>query len=59
MKGTVAAFSIIALLAIIFLPTVFTPNVVSAQSSSYSIQSVGHNVEVLFSGHIVVRDDTD
>jgi hypothetical protein len=56
-KGNIAAFALITLTALIFLPTVFNSNMVLAQSSSYTIQSVEHNVEVLFSGHIVVRDE--
>src|SRR5690606_31654230 len=50
-------FALIVLSVFIFLPTVFSSNVVLAQSSNYSIQSVEHNIEVLFSGHVVIRDE--
>jgi hypothetical protein len=45
------------LASFIFLPTVLTVNCVSAQSSGYTIQSVEHTVEVMYSGCTVVRDD--
>lgn len=39
-----------------FLPAVLYTNTVSAQSSGYTIQNVDHQVEIMFSGHVVVRD---
>ena len=57
MKRTLAAFALITLVTIILLPTVLSTNTVLAQSSGYTIQSVEHIVEVMFSGHTVVRDD--
>jgi hypothetical protein len=39
-----------------FLPFTLNIQAVHAQSTSYSIQHVDHNVEVLYSGHIVIRD---
>lgn len=55
MKASLAALTLIVA-SLILLPSVFCANLVSAQSSSYTIQSVNHTVEVMFSGHIVVRD---
>ena len=55
MKGSLAVITLI-IASIILLPTVLCINTVSAQSSGYTIQSVNHTVEVMFSGHIVIRD---
>jgi hypothetical protein len=55
MKASLAALTLIVA-SLILLPTVLCVNTVSAQSSSYTVQSVNHTVEVMFSGHIVVRD---
>ena len=55
MKASLAALTLIVA-SLILLSTVLCINTVSAQSSSYTIQSVNHTVEVMFSGHIVVRD---
>ncbi len=49
--------STLIIMSLIFLPTVLNFNFVSAQSSGYTIQSVEHTVEVMFSGHMVVRDE--
>lgn len=57
MKRPIATFALITLIALVFLPSIFNSNVVLAQSSGYTIQSVEHNIEVLFSGQIVVRDE--
>ena len=42
---------------LIFMPTTLVINNASAQSSGYTVQNVDHTVEVLLSGHVVVRDD--
>ncbi len=55
MKGSLAAITLI-IASLILLPTVLCINTVSAQTSGYTIQSVNHTVEVMFSGHIVMRD---
>jgi len=55
MKGSLAVFTLI-IASLILLPTVLCINTVSAQTSGYTIQSVDHTVEVMFSGHIVIRD---
>ncbi len=51
------AVSTLIIFSLIFLPTVLNVNSVSAQSSGYTIQSVEHTIEVMFSGHTVVRDE--
>ena len=43
--------------SLIFMPTTLIINNASAQSSGYTVQNVDHTVEVLLSGHVVVRDD--
>ena len=43
--------------SLIFMPTTLIINNASAQSSSYTVQNVEHTVEVIFSGHTVVRDE--
>ncbi|MCL1977384.1 MAG: hypothetical protein FWG55_04670 [Candidatus Bathyarchaeota archaeon] len=56
MNWKIAASAII-IVSLISIPTLLNINFVSAQSSGYTIQSVDHIVEVMFSGHIVVRDE--
>jgi hypothetical protein len=55
-KRTVAVFALISLAMILLLPAVLSFNLVSAQSSGYTITKVDHIVEIMFSGHIVVHD---
>ncbi len=55
MKGTIAVLPLI--IALIFLPAVLSVNTAQAQSTSYTVQSVTHTVEVMFSGYTVIRDD--
>lgn len=43
-------------LLLVFLPVVLPSGTVSAQSTGYSIQKVDHQVEVMYSGQIVIRD---
>jgi hypothetical protein len=40
----------------ILLPLCLNTETVSAQNASYTIQRVDHEVEVMYSGHIIVRD---
>jgi hypothetical protein len=54
LKRIIAVLAIIALLGVFVYPTVFNSNV-SAQTS-YPISNVGHTVEIMFSGHIVITD---
>jgi hypothetical protein len=55
-KRAIAVFAFIVLSMIMLLPAVLNTNTVSAQSSGYTIQSVDHQIEIMFSGHTVVRD---
>jgi hypothetical protein len=51
------AFSVLTIFAlVIFSPFPFGKNVTSAQSSGYSIQQVDHQMEVMYSGQIIIRD---
>ncbi|MBE3115691.1 hypothetical protein IMZ68_00660, partial [Candidatus Bathyarchaeota archaeon] len=56
MKRAIAVFAFIVLSMIMLLPAVLNTNTVSAQSSGYTIQNVDHQIEIMFSGHTVVRD---
>ena len=56
MKRAIAVFAFIVLSMIMLLPAVLNTNTVSAQSSGYTIQSVDHQIEIMFSGHTVVQD---
>jgi hypothetical protein len=40
----------------IFLPFYLNIKTASAQDTGYSIQSVDHQVEIMYSGHVVIRD---
>jgi len=48
--------ALLAFLTTILLAFPFQTPIVSAQDTSYSIQSVEHKVEVLYSGHVVISD---
>ncbi|MGD6935325.1 MAG: hypothetical protein ACQCN5_14080 [Candidatus Bathyarchaeia archaeon] len=50
------AVSTLIILSLFLMPTVLNVNPVTAQSG-YTIQKVDHTVEVMFSGHTVVRDE--
>ncbi len=56
MKRALAIFMISVFFLIVFLPIVVPMAKVSAQSSGYSITQVDHEVEVMYSGHVLVRD---
>ncbi len=47
-------FSAFSLAILIFLSV--TTRMVLAQDASYNIQSVDHQVEIMYSGHVVIRD---
>ena len=55
-KRAHAAFMITVFILLVFLPIVLTFGTVSAQSTGYSIDKVDHSIEVMYSGHVVVRD---
>lgn len=52
--ATFVVFSAFSLAILIFLSV--TTRVVLAQDASYNIQSVDHQVEIMYSGHVVIRD---
>jgi hypothetical protein len=54
-KRTFAAVLIVAFSLLVILP-VAVPSGVSAQTSSYTITQVDHQVQVMYSGHIVILD---
>jgi hypothetical protein len=54
-KNTVI-FTVAILLVVIILPFCLDIGTASAQAPGYTIQRVDHRVEVLYSGHIVIRD---
>lgn len=57
MKGKIAVSTLI-ILTLFYASTVLNVNPVSAQTSNaYTVQSVEHTVEVMFSGHTVIRDE--
>jgi hypothetical protein len=43
-------------LLLVFLPVVLPSGTVFAQSTGYSIQKVDHQVEIMYSGQVVIRD---
>jgi hypothetical protein len=51
------ALLMLIITSLIFLSSTSIINNASAQSSSYTIQNVAHTVEVMFSGHTVIRDE--
>ena len=55
MKGAAAVSVFLVFSVVILLPFSLSTRVVLAQDS-YSIQSVDHEVEILYSGHVVIRD---
>ncbi len=55
MKRVFASLGFAAVLAVLLLFSLSIPAVL-AQSNSYSIQNVGHQIKVLYSGHEVITD---
>ncbi|MGD0407274.1 MAG: hypothetical protein ABSB10_11570, partial [Candidatus Bathyarchaeia archaeon] len=56
MKRVHAAFMITVFLLLVFLPVVLPSGTVFAQSTGYSINKVDHQVEIMYSGQVVIRD---
>ena len=56
MKRAFAILVIAAFLLAALLPLAFSIKSVSAQGAGYSIQNVDHQVEVMYSGNVVIRD---
>jgi hypothetical protein len=55
-KRTAKVIALMLLSLAVLLPLCLNTENVSAQNASYNIQSVDHEVEVMYSGHIIVRD---
>ena len=55
MKSTSAAIVLVVLSVAILMPFSFITSIANAQNS-YTIQRVDHEVEVLYSGHLIIRD---
>ncbi len=56
MKRTTALFVLTIFSLTILSPFYLNINTASAQNSNYSIQHVDHQIEVMYSGHIIIRD---
>ncbi|MGZ4850012.1 MAG: hypothetical protein ACXV2C_01375, partial [Candidatus Bathyarchaeia archaeon] len=56
MKRTLAIFMVTFFLLIVFLPIVLLNGTVSAQSAGYSVTQIDHEVEVMYSGQVLIRD---
>jgi hypothetical protein len=55
-KKTAVIFALLVFSMAIFLPFSFNIQAVHAQTSSYSIQHVDHNINVLYSGHVAITE---
>jgi hypothetical protein len=55
-KRVAAVIVLMVFSVAILLPFALNTRTVSAQESSYTIQRVDHEVEVMYSGHMVIRD---
>jgi len=53
---TSAALALIVLMLAVVLPLTLSIKPVSAQNDDYSIQNVDHQVEVLYSGNVIIRE---
>lgn len=56
MKRTTGTFTLIILTIITFLAFSLAAQTVLAQEAGYIIQRIDHKIEVLYSGHIIIRD---
>jgi hypothetical protein len=56
MKRTHAILLIIAFSLLVILPVAISSGSVSAQTSSYTIDKVDHQVQIMYSGHVVILD---
>jgi hypothetical protein len=56
MKKTAVVFALIVLSMVIILPFSLNLQEANAQTSTYTIQDVEHNVRVLYSGHVVITE---
>jgi hypothetical protein len=55
-KQTYAILLILAFTVLVSLPVALPSGVVSAQTSSYNIDKVDHQIQVMYSGHVVIVD---
>jgi hypothetical protein len=55
-KRITAIFALTIFSLAIFLPFSLNIKTASAQDTGYSIQNVDHQVEIMYSGHLVIRD---
>jgi hypothetical protein len=55
-KKITAIFALMVFSLVIFLSLSANVNTASAQDAGYTIQHVDHQVEVMYSGHVVIRD---
>jgi hypothetical protein len=55
-KRITAIFALTIFSLAIFLPFSLNIKTASAQDTGYSIQKVDHQVEIMYSGHVVIRD---
>jgi hypothetical protein len=55
-KRVAVVVVLLVLLVAVLLPFSLITQTVSAQASSYTIQRVDHEVEVMYSGHVIIRD---
>jgi hypothetical protein len=56
MKRTHAIPLIIAFSLLVILPAALPSGIVSAQTSGYTIDKVDHQVQIMYSGHVVILD---
>ena len=56
MKRITAVLALTIFSLAIFLPFSLNIKTASAQDTGYSIQNVDHQVEIMYSGHVVIRD---
>jgi hypothetical protein len=56
LKKTAVVFALTVLIVGIFMPFSFNFQVARAQTAGYTITHVDHNVQVLYSGHVVISD---
>jgi len=55
-KRTIATLLIVAFSLLVILPVALPSGIVSAQTGSYNIDKVDHQVQVMYSGHVVILD---
>ncbi|MCW3995428.1 MAG: hypothetical protein NWE98_04680 [Candidatus Bathyarchaeota archaeon] len=56
MKQNTALLITMAFSLIVMLPIAISPTPVYAQTTNYTIDRVDHNIQVLYSGHIIISD---